>query len=114
MGNRVVVKPHADAELVAIRPLRKGGKPHFMGSVMLSNVVIHPDSLEGDMLEEFTEARELGADALKHLTRVYLTDDGWFRLTGKGKGLKRHAVTGQAIAAYVCGSEFYVRLSASV
>jgi hypothetical protein len=112
MGNRVVVKPHPQegTELVSIRPVRRGGKPHYMGSVMLSNVVVNTDSLEGDMLEEFTEARELGTDALKHLTRVYLDAKGWHKLVKTGKKFTRHAVTGQAAAAYVCGTEVYVRL----
>jgi hypothetical protein len=111
MGNRVVVKPHGeDTDLVSIRPVRKGGKPHYMGSVMLSNVVINTDSLEGDMLEEWSETRELGTDALKLLTRVHLDAKGWHTLVKAGKRFKRHAVTGQAVAAYVCGSEVYVRL----
>jgi hypothetical protein len=102
MGNRVVVKPHA--ELVSIRPTRKGGKPHYMGSVMLANVSVGADHLEGDMLEEFTEARELGHGALKHLTRIVPTDSGW--VTDEDEP---ESVTGNTYrAAYVCGPEFYV------
>ncbi len=101
MANRVVVKPHA--ELVSIRSARKGGKPHHMGACMLKNVTVMHDGLQGDLLEEWTEVRELGADALKHLKKVTRTDKG-FVFDGTDKTL-----TGDMFrAAYVCGPEFYV------
>lgn len=108
MGNRVVVKLHnPGTDLVSIRPVRKNARPHFMGSVMLDTVNVLTDSLEGDLLEEWEETRELPTASLKLLTRIFPTDKGWVRLKGKGKF---EPVTGEAKAAYLCGSEVYVRL----
>lgn len=107
MGNRVVVKPHTPGtDLVSIRPERKKGLPHFMGAVSLETVTVNADSLTGDMLEEWTETRELDASVLRHFTRIHPTDKGWVIRKGKGKATP---VTGNTYrAAYVCGSEFYV------
>lgn len=125
MANRVMVKPHV--ELVSIRTLRKGGKPHTMGTVMVKNVTVRRDGLEGDLLDEFTEVRELGADALKHMTRIVSTArgfvpaetfdayvaalDAWIEADDAQQKEPEFpaTVTGNMYrAAYVCGPEFYV------
>lgn len=125
MGNRVVVKPHA--ELVSIRSIRKGGKPHYMGGCMLKTVTVGVAGIEGDLLDEFAESRELGSNALKHLTRIVHTDrgfvdgnawdeyvaalDAWIESddTDEKEPDFPSTVTGNTYrAAYVCGEEFYV------
>jgi hypothetical protein len=104
MAERVIVKPHA--ELVSIRPARKGGKPHYMGAVSLETVKVTADSLEGDKLEEWSETRELDGRVLRHFTRIFPTDSGWVTLSDDGEP---QPVTGNTYrAAYVCGPEFYV------
>jgi hypothetical protein len=109
MPNMVAVKPHTEpgTELVSIRPDRRNARPHFMGAVSLKTVTVTADGITGEMLEEWSEARELDASVLKHFTRIFHTDRGWH--TFHGKGNKRVPVTGNTYrAAYVCGSEFYV------
>jgi hypothetical protein len=114
MGNRVVVKPHTTGELVSIRPVRKGGKPHFMGSCMLKNVEVTPDGITGDLLEEWTEARELGHEVLDRLTElVWEGSDGFGIVTvheTDGEDIVSfESATGNTYrAAYVVGSEVYV------
>jgi len=107
MGNRVAVAPHTDStDMVSIRKIRKNAKPYSMGSVMLKSVTVTVAGLEGEWLEEWTEARELAPEVLSKMTRIFHTEKGWHRF---GKGNKREPVTGnQYRAAYVCGDEFYV------
>lgn len=124
MANRVEVKSHGN--IVAIRKLRKHGRPYFMGTVMLKNVVLRSDSMEGDWLAEWEEERELTADALKHLRRVVDTDlgfmdgaefnayiealDEWIESGSEGDepAMPDTLTDNTYRAAYVCGNEFYV------
>lgn len=102
--HKVFVKPHV--ELVSIRYTRRNGKGHVMGACSLKSVTVKRDGLEGELLEEFSEVRELGAETLKHFVRVFPTDKGFVTLSDKGVATN---VTGNMYrAAYVCGPEFYV------
>ena len=118
MGNRVVVKPHTEGtDLVSIKRVRKNARPHFMGGCILKNITILPDGIEGDLLDEFVEARELGVDALKHMTElVYEPGSGFGTVTVHDEDdedsdeiVMFHPATGNTYrAAYVCGADFYV------
>jgi hypothetical protein len=115
MPNRVEVKPYV--ELLTIRSLRKAGRGHTMGAVSLKNVTVTANSLQGDLIDEFTEVRELDESMLKHFTRIFPSETGgWFYYSkdSKGKLTKRVPVTGEQFrAAYAYGEEFYVSLKAA-
>lgn len=119
MPNRVVVKP--TDELVSIRPVRKNGKRHFMGTAALGNVTVTADGLEGDLLDEFTEVRELGENVLKHMTELVFVEGEGFGVVSVHDSddesddslfdeiVMFTLVTGKTYAAaYVCGSEVFV------
>lgn len=102
--HKVLVKPHV--ELLTIRYLARKGKGHVMGSCSLKSVTVTRDGFEAELIEEFSEVRELGAEVLKHMVRVFPTDKGFVMLSEKGTATN---VTGNKYrAGYVCGPEFYV------
>ena len=77
-----------------------------MGAVSLKSVTVTVEGLTGIFIEEFAELRELSPEVLKHFTRIFPSERGWFRYV---KGNKQETVTGNTYrAAYVCGTAFYV------
>lgn len=101
--HKVFVTPHV--EMVSIRYLARKGKGHVMGSCSLDSVTARPDGIEGSLIEEWSECRELSADVLRHFVRIFPTETGWATFNGG----ETESVTGKTFkAAYVCGPEFYV------
>lgn len=113
MPQRVVVKPSGD--IVTVRKVRKNARPYHMGTVMLKNVKVLPDGLEGEWLSEFEEIREPGQEVLKYLTElVYEPGEGFGEIDvqedSEGEDLVSfESATGKTYrAAYVFGDSFYV------